>query len=59
MDIDAASQPALIGKRLAELAGDGIQLVIAIKRGGEFLMGPGGDERVAEDDVLIVMRSEK
>ena len=57
MDIDLSEYPEWIGKTVAELKQHLAQLVIAIKRDGEFIYAPADNEQVLANDILIVMRS--
>ena len=57
--MDLASYPEWIGKTVAELKQNLAQLVLAIKRDGEFIEAPNNAEHLVTNDVLIIMRSTK
>lgn len=59
VDMDLASYPEWVGKSVAELKETVVQLVLAIKRDGEFIYAPDNTEHFIANDILIVMRSTK
>jgi uncharacterized protein with PhoU and TrkA domain len=54
-DLRAADYPDLIGKTTEDVRSTLAQLVLAIRRNGEFLYTPEPTEIVRSEDILIVM----
>jgi len=57
LDIDLAVHPEWVGQKAAALKEQQSQLVVAIKRDGQFIYMPSPDDVLAANDVLIVMGS--
>ena len=57
VDVDLAAHPEWIGQTVAALKQQQSQLVVAIKRNGQFIYAPDSDEVFAPNDILIVMKA--
>lgn len=54
-DMHASDHPEIVGWTADKLRQNMAQLVIAIRRNGEFMHMPAPDEKIQDDDVLIVI----